>query len=34
MTLDLYPVHTEHPEIYKRTVKNVIEIIEGRSYPI
>ena len=30
----LYPVHTEHPEIYKRTAKNVTEVIEGRSYPI
>ena len=29
-----YPVHTEHPEIYKRTAKNVIEVIEGRSYRI
>ena len=23
----LYPVHTEHPEIYKRTAKNIIEVI-------
>ena len=30
----LFPVHTEHPEIYKRTAKNVIEVIEGRRYPI
>ncbi len=28
----LYPVHTEHSEIYKRTVKNVIEVVEGRPY--
>jgi ribonuclease J len=28
----LYPIHTDHPEIYKRTVKNVIEVIEGRPY--
>jgi ribonuclease J len=28
----LYPVHTEHSEIYKKTFKNVIEVIEGRSY--
>jgi ribonuclease J len=30
----LYPVHTEHPEVYKRTAKNVTEVIEGRSYRI
>ena len=30
----LYPVHTEHPEIYKRTAKNVTEVIEGGSYRI
>jgi ribonuclease J len=30
----LYPVHTEHPEIYKRTAENVIEVIEGRSYSL
>jgi ribonuclease J len=28
----LYPVHTEHPDIYKRTAKNIIEPVEGRSY--
>jgi ribonuclease J len=30
----VYPVHTEHPEIYKRIVGNVVEVIEGRSYSI
>ena len=30
----LYPVHTEHAEIYKKTAKNVTEVIEGRSYPV
>jgi len=30
----LYPVHTEHPEIHKRTVKNVTEAIEGRTYSL
>ena len=30
----LYPVHTEHPEIYKRSCKNIIEVIEGRSYSL
>lgn len=30
----LYHVHTEHPEIYKRTAKNVIEVIEGRPYSL
>ena len=28
----LYPVHTEHPEVYKRTVKNVVEVSEGQTY--
>jgi ribonuclease J len=28
----LYPVHTERPEIYKRNFKNIIEVVEGRSY--
>ncbi|HXW12791.1 MAG TPA: MBL fold metallo-hydrolase RNA specificity domain-containing protein [Nitrososphaeraceae archaeon] len=31
---ELYPIHTEHPEIYKSTVKSVIEIIEGRPFSI
>ncbi len=30
----LYPVHTVHPEIYRRSIKNVIEVTEGRTYPI
>jgi ribonuclease J len=30
----IYPVHTEHPEIYKRAIKNVIEISEGRTYSL
>jgi ribonuclease J len=30
----LYPVHTTHPEIYKKIAKNVIEIVEGQSYPL
>jgi ribonuclease J len=28
----LYPIHTEHPEIYKRNVKSVTEVSEGRPY--
>jgi len=34
MLVHYNPVHTEHPEIYKRTARNVTEVIEGRSYPI
>jgi len=30
----LYPVHTERPEIYKRSIKNVIEVTEGRTYSL
>jgi ribonuclease J len=30
----LYPVHTEHPEIYKRSIKNVAEVIEGIPYSL
>jgi ribonuclease J len=30
----LYPVHTERPEIYKRTAKNIIEIVESTQYPL
>jgi ribonuclease J len=30
----LYPVHTRHPGLYKRTIKNVIEVSEGRMYPL
>jgi hypothetical protein len=28
----LYPAHTEHPDIYRRTVKNIMEVVEGRQY--
>ena len=28
----IYPVHTEHPEIYKRGVKNVVQIREAQTY--
>jgi ribonuclease J len=30
----LYPVHTEHPEIYRRSIKNVIEVSEGQTYSL
>ena len=30
----LYPVHTTHSEFYKKTFKNVVDIIEGRSYSL
>jgi ribonuclease J len=30
----LYPVHTQRPEIYKRTIKNVIEVSEGQAYSL
>lgn len=30
----LYPVHTEHPGIYRKTIKNVIEVSEGRTYSL
>ncbi len=29
-----YPVHTTHSEIYKRKFKNVIDVIEGRTYTL
>ena len=30
----LYPVHTEHSGLYKRTIKNVIEVSEERTYSL
>lgn len=30
----IYPVHTEHPEIYQKSVKNTILIKEGEKYTI
>lgn len=30
----LYPVHTTHPEIYKKRFKNVVDVIEGRTYSL
>lgn len=29
-----YPVHTTHPEIYKKRFKNVVDVIEGRTYSV
>lgn len=29
-----YPVHTTHPEIYKSRFKNVVDVIEGRTYSL
>lgn len=28
----LYPVHTEHPEVYKKAVKNVVQVSEAQTY--
>ena len=30
----LYPIHIEHSEIYKRTVKNTTEVVEERPYSL
>jgi len=30
----LYPVHSTHPELYKRTHRNVVDVIEGRTYSL
>lgn len=30
----LYPVHTEHPEMYTKTLRNVVPIVEGRPYSL
>jgi ribonuclease J len=30
----LYPIHTTHPEIYSRTLKNVVSITEGQTFPL
>ncbi len=30
----LYPIHTEHPEIYKSTVKNAFEVVERKLYSL
>jgi hypothetical protein len=29
-----YPVHTTHPGIYKKRFKNVVGVIEGRTYSL
>ena len=28
----VYPIHTIHPEAYRRAIKNVIQISEGQEY--
>jgi len=30
----LYPVHTEHPELYKKVSKNMVLIKEGTKYDL
>lgn len=30
----LYPVHTEHPEAYKKVSKNMVLVEEGKKYEI
>jgi len=30
----LYPIHTEHPEAYKKVSKNMILVEEGKKYSI
>jgi ribonuclease J len=30
----LYPVHTTHPELYKGIHRNVVDVIEGRTYSL
>jgi ribonuclease J len=30
----LYPIHTTHPELYKTTLDNVVDVIEGRTYSL
>lgn len=29
-----FPIHTEHPEIYQKSVKNIILIKEGSKYSL
>jgi ribonuclease J len=29
-----YPIHTTHPELYKRNIKNVVEVNEGLTYSL
>jgi len=33
-TKTLYPVHTEHPDLYKKVSKNMVLIDEGEKYKI
>ena len=28
----IYPVHTEHPDVYGKVAKNLIQVKEGLSY--
>ncbi|MCH8916192.1 MAG: hypothetical protein IIA82_10195 [Thaumarchaeota archaeon] len=30
----LYPVHTEHPEAYRKVAKNMILVEEGEKYTL
>jgi hypothetical protein len=30
----LYPIHTEHPDLYKKVSKNMVLIEEGKKYTI
>jgi len=30
----LYPVHTEHPDLYNKVSKNVVIIDEGKKYKL
>jgi len=30
----LYPVHTEHPEVYKKVSKNITIVEEGKKYDL
>jgi len=30
----LYPVHTEHPNLYKKVSKNLVNVIEGKKYDL
>lgn len=30
----LYPIHTEHPDLYKKVSENVILVKEGKKYEV
>lgn len=32
--LELYPVHTEHPDAYRKVSKNMILVEEGKKYTV